>query len=124
MPTETRSVSSSKIDRKFINEFTAIVENNISNEQFSVDDICKAIGVSRVQLYRKVKALIGYNINDYILTVRLQKAKFHLANEDASISEVAFKVGFSSQAYFSTVFKSKFAVTPSEYREGKKRTKH
>ena len=124
LPTETRSVSSSKIDRKFINEFTAIVENNISNEQFSVDDICKAIGVSRVQLYRKVKALIGYNINDYILTVRLQKAKFHLANEDASISEVAFKVGFSSQAYFSTVFKSKFAVTPSEYREGKKRTKH
>jgi len=124
LPTETRSVSSSKIDRKFINEFTAIVENNISNEQFSVDDICKAIGVSRVQLYRKVKALIGYNINDYILTVRLQKAKFHLANEDASISEVAFKVGFSSQAYFSTVFKSKFSVTPSEYREGKKRTKH
>ena len=124
LPTETRSNSSSKIDRKFINEFTAIVENNISNEQFSIDDISKAIGVSRVQLYRKVKALIGYNINDYILTVRLQKAKFLLTNEDASISEVAFKVGFSTQAYFSTVFKSKFSVTPSEYREGKKRMKH
>jgi DNA-binding NtrC family response regulator len=75
LPAETRSNSSSKIDRRFINEFTAIVENNIANEDFSVDDICKAIGVSRVQLYRKVKALIGYNVNDYILTVRLTKSK-------------------------------------------------
>ncbi len=120
LPTEARSNSSNKIDRKFINEFTAIVENNLSNEDFSVEDICREIGISRVQLYRKVKALIGYNVNDYILTVRLQKAKFLLVNEDMAVSEVAFKVGFSSQAYFSTVFKSKFSVTPSEYREKKK----
>ncbi|GAC1586335.1 MAG: substrate-binding domain-containing protein [Chitinophagaceae bacterium] len=120
LPTEARSNSSNKIDRRFINEFTAIVENNLSNEDFSVEDICKEIGISRVQLYRKVKALIGYNVNDYILTVRLQKAKFLLVNEDLSVSEVAYKVGFSSQAYFSTVFKSKFSVTPSEYREKKK----
>ena len=120
LPTETRSNSSNKIDRKFINEFTAIVESNIANEDFSVDEICKQIGISRVQLYRKVKALIGYNVNDYILTVRLQKAKFLLSNEDLTISEIAFKVGFASQAYFSTVFKSKFSVTPSEYKEKKK----
>lgn len=120
LPTETRSNSSNKIDRKFINEFTAIVENNLSNEDFSVDAICREIGISRVQLYRKVKALIGYNVNDYILTVRLQKAKFLLANEELSISEIAYKVGFASQAYFSTVFKSKFSTTPSEYKEKKK----
>src|SRR5688572_20974997 len=122
LPTETRSNSSNKIDRKFITEFTAIVENNISNEEFSVDDICRKIGISRVQLYRKVKALIGYNVNDYILTVRLKKAKFLLTNEDLSISEVAFKVGFASQGYFSTVFKSKFGVTPSEFKDKKKET--
>ncbi|HEX9511722.1 MAG TPA: substrate-binding domain-containing protein [Puia sp.] len=120
LPTESRSNSSTKIDRKFINEFTAIVENNLSNENFSVEDIYKEIGISRIQLYRKVKALIGYNVNDYILTVRLQKAKFLLADMQLSISEVAFKVGFSTQAYFSTVFKSKFSLTPSEYREKKK----
>jgi YesN/AraC family two-component response regulator len=122
LPTETRSNSSNKIDRKFITEFTAIVENNISNEEFSVDDICRKIGISRVQLYRKVKALIGYNVNDYILTVRLKKAKFLLTNEDLSISEVAFKVGFASQGYFSTVFKSKFGITPSEFKDKKKET--
>lgn len=119
LPTETRSNSSSKIDRKFVNEFTAIIEDNISNEEFSVDQICKKIGVSRVQLYRKVKALIGYNVNDYILTVRMQKAKFLLSNEDLSISEIAFKVGFSSQAYFSTVFKTKFGISPTEFKSGK-----
>ncbi len=117
LPTETRSNSSNKIDRKFITEFTAIVENNISNEDFSVDDICRSIGISRVQLYRKVKALIGYNVNDYILTVRLKKAKFLLTNEGLSIADVAFKVGFASQAYFSTVFKSKFGVTPKAFKE-------
>ena len=82
-----------------------------------MDDICRSIGISRVQLYRKVKALIGYNVNDYILTVRLKKAKFLLTNEGISIADVAFKVGFSSQAYFSTVFKSKFGVTPKAFKE-------
>jgi signal transduction histidine kinase/DNA-binding response OmpR family regulator/cellobiose-specific phosphotransferase system component IIB len=120
LPSEARSNSSKKIDRKFINEFTSIVESNVPNESFSVEEICKEIGISRVQLYRKVKALLDYNVNDYILTVRMQKAKYLLANESMSIFEVACKVGFSSQAYFATVFKSKFSVTPTEYRESKK----
>ncbi|HEX5654534.1 MAG TPA: helix-turn-helix transcriptional regulator, partial [Chitinophagaceae bacterium] len=120
LPTESKTNSPNKIDRKFINEFTALVENNLSNEDFAVDDICKKIGISRVQLYRKVKALIGYNVNDYILNVRLHKAKFLLAKENLTISEVSFRVGFSSQGYFSTVFKSRFGVTPSEFKEKKK----
>ncbi|HMI63968.1 MAG TPA: helix-turn-helix domain-containing protein, partial [Puia sp.] len=120
LPTESRSNASTKVTRKFINEFIAIVENNIPNEDFSVEDICREIGISRVQLYRKVKALMGYNVNDYISTVRLQKAKFLLADLQYTISEVASRVGYSSQAYFSTVFKSKFSLTPSEYREKKR----
>jgi signal transduction histidine kinase/AraC-like DNA-binding protein/CheY-like chemotaxis protein len=120
LPNENlRVFSSKKIDRKFVSEFSAIVENNIANENFGVDDICKEIGISRVQLYRKVKAVLGLNVNDYILSVRMQKAKYLLLNEDLTISEISFKVGFSSQAYFSTVFKSKFGATPSEYKSGK-----
>ena len=117
LPSEIKATSAKKIDRKFINEFTAIVENNISNENFSVEDICREIGISRVQLYRKLKALLGYNVNDYILNVRLQKAKYLLLTNNTTISEVAFKVGFSSQAYFSTVFKSKFSITPTEFKD-------
>ena len=111
-----KNSSSKKIDRRFINEFSSIVESNIANENFSVNDICKELGISRVQLYRKVKAVLGYNVHDYILDVRMQKAKYLLLNEDLSISEISYKVGFSSQAYFATVFKSKFGCTPSEFK--------
>ena len=114
-----KNSSSKKIDRKFVNEFSSIVESNIANENFSVNDLCKELGISRVQLYRKVKAVLGYNVNDYILDVRMQKAKYLLLNEDLSISEISFKVGFSSQAYFATVFKSKFSVTPKAFKETK-----
>ncbi len=121
LPSESRSNTSNKLDRKFISEFTSIIESNLSNEDLSVDDIYKGLGISKIQLYRKTKALLGFNVNDYILSVRLQKAKYLLINEDLSISEIAYKVGFSSQAYFSTVFKSKFSVTPSEFKESSKR---
>ncbi|MCF8421997.1 MAG: substrate-binding domain-containing protein [Chitinophagaceae bacterium] len=121
LPSESRSNASNKLDRKFISEFTSIIESNLSNEDLSVDDIYKGLGISKIQLYRKTKALLGFNVNDYILSVRLQKAKYLLMNEDLTISEVAYKVGFSSQAYFSTVFKSKFSVTPSEFKESSKK---
>ncbi|MBD0377960.1 MAG: helix-turn-helix transcriptional regulator, partial [Flavisolibacter sp.] len=64
-----------------------------------------------------VKALLNMNAHDYILSTRLQKAKYLLQHEESTISEVAYKVGFSSPAYFSTVFKSKFGVTPKTFKE-------
>lgn len=73
----------------------------------------------KVQLYRKVKAVLEYNINEYILDVRMQNAKYLLLNEDLSIAEISYKVGFASQAYFTTVFKSKFGVTPKAFKENK-----
>jgi signal transduction histidine kinase/AraC-like DNA-binding protein len=117
LPVELKSHAPKKLDKKFINDFASIVESNISNDKFNIDEICKTIGVSRIQLYRKVKALLGCNVNDYILAVRLQKAKYLLNESGMSIAEIADKVGFSSAAYFSTVFKNKFVVTPSEFRD-------
>lgn len=116
LPSNLKTQTVGKIDRKFVNEFTAIVERNVANEAFTVEDICKDLGISRVQLYRKVKALMNVNVNDYILNARLQKAKYFLQHEDLSISEISYKVGFSSPAYFSTVFKSKFGVTPKGFK--------
>ena len=117
LPSNLKTQTLGKIDRKFISEFTALVESNLSNENFSIEDICKSIGISRVQLYRKVKALLNININDYILNTRLQKAKYLLQHEESTISEIAYEVGFSSPAYFSTVFKSKFGITPKAFKE-------
>lgn len=114
---EEKSQVSKKEDRKFVIDFTAIVENNISNEKFGVNDICDELGISRVQLYRKVKTVLNCSVNDYIVTTRLQKAKYYMQHENLSISEIAYKSGFSSAAYFSTVFKSKFGITPSTFKE-------
>jgi signal transduction histidine kinase/DNA-binding response OmpR family regulator len=115
---EEKSQVSKKEDRKFIIDFAAIVENNIGNEKFGVNDICNELGISRVQLYRKVKTVLNCSVNDYIIDTRLQKAKYYMQHENLSISEIAYKSGFSSAAYFSTVFKSKFGVTPSAFKEG------
>ena len=117
LPSGLKSQTAGKLDRKFVSEFTGIVEANIANDKFSVEDICRDLGISRVQLYRKVKALLNINVNDYILNMRLQKARYLLQHEDLSISEVSYKVGFSSPAYISTVFKSKFGVTPKAFKE-------
>jgi signal transduction histidine kinase/AraC-like DNA-binding protein/CheY-like chemotaxis protein len=107
---------SKNLDKKFLNDFAGIVEQNLANENFSVDEICKIIGVSRIQLYRKVKALLGCSISDYILNRRLKKAKYLLMNEGYPISEITYMVGFSTPNYFSTVFKAKYGCTPSEYK--------
>lgn len=108
---------SKSLDKKFINDFSGIVEQNLSNEHLNVDEIGRAIGVSRVQLYRKVKALLDCSVTDYILNRRLQKAKYLLLNERYSIAEITYMIGFASPNYFSTVFKSKYGMRPSEYKK-------
>jgi signal transduction histidine kinase/DNA-binding response OmpR family regulator len=116
---DEKSQVAKKIDRKFLAEFSAIVETNLANEKMNVDDIASQLGISRVQLYRKVKALLNCNVNDYIISTRLKKAKYYLQHEDLTMSEIAYKTGFSSAAYFSTVFKSKFGCSPTEYKNKK-----
>ena len=116
---DSSAANANKLDRKFINEFTSIVESNISNEHFNVEDLCRQMNISRVQLYRKIKALLDCNVNDYILNVRIQKSKYLLSQGEFSVSEIAYKVGFGSPAYFSTVFKNKIGVTPTEFKNRK-----
>ncbi|MGM9479459.1 substrate-binding domain-containing protein [Pedobacter sp. GSP4] len=117
--TTTKKTVASQLDKKFINDFSGIVEHNLSNEDFSVEDLCKAIGISRIQLYRKVKALLNCSISDYILNRRLKKAKYYLGNEDYTIAEVSYMVGISSATYFSTIFKAKYGITPSEFKKNR-----
>jgi AraC-like DNA-binding protein len=76
----------------------------------------KELGMSRVQIYRKVKSLLGHSVNDYIVSVRLKKAKHLLLNTDKAMAEIAAEVGFSSPTYFSTAFKSKFGFSPRDFK--------
>ncbi len=104
------------LDKKFVNDFQSLVEKNISNAEFNVNEIGRELGMSRVQVYRKVKALLGCSVNDYIGNVRLKKAKHLLLHTDKTISEISAEVGFSSPTYFSTTFKAKFHVSPKEFK--------
>lgn len=105
-----------QLDKKFINEFTAIVQRNLANPDLNANEIATNLGMSRVQVYRKVKALIGYSVNDYVINVRLKKAKHLLLHSDMNISQIAYEVGFSSPAYFSTAFKNHFNVSPTDFK--------
>jgi ABC-type sugar transport system substrate-binding protein/AraC-like DNA-binding protein/nitrogen-specific signal transduction histidine kinase len=103
-------------EQSFITKMNDIIKMNFENPKFSVEDLADKLGVSRVQLYRKVKAIIGINISDHINNVKLEKAAELLKSNDMNISEIAYSLGFSSPNYFSTAFKNKFGVSPKEYK--------
>jgi ABC-type sugar transport system substrate-binding protein/DNA-binding response OmpR family regulator/nitrogen-specific signal transduction histidine kinase len=100
----------------FVTKMNEIIKKNVENPKFSVEDLADKLGVSRVQLYRKVKAIIGINISDHINNVKLEKAAELLKTNQMNISEIAYSLGFSSPNYFSTAFKNKFGVSPKEYK--------
>jgi YesN/AraC family two-component response regulator len=109
----------SKIDKKFLNDFKTIVHAKLADSDLSVDYLSREIGLSRVQLYRKIKALLGCNVNDYIQTARLNKSCLLLQDPNATIADVAYQVGFSSATYFSTAFKAKYNISPTDYKNQK-----
>jgi len=103
-------------EQSFITKMNDIIKLNIEDPKFSVEDLADKLGVSRVQLYRKVKAIIGINISDHINNVKLEKAAELLKASQMNISEIAYSLGFSSPNYFSTAFKNKFGISPKEYK--------
>jgi len=115
--TRVHTIHTDKIERRFVNDFNAVVEEHLGNDQFCVEDICQQLSISKMQLYRKVKQLLDCNVNDYILEARVKKARYLLANSRQSVAEVAYACGFSSPAYFSTVFKTRNGQTPKAFRD-------
>ena len=94
-------------------------------DKISVKDICKAVGYSKSTVLSAFKKEFSTTVNSYLNTLRLERSKKMLENENTSINEVALSCGFSDQSYFSKVFSSAYGITPTEYREreGRKRKK-
>ncbi len=103
-------------DRRFLNNFSAIVESKLSDPRLSVDGIAGDLNLSRVQLYRKVKHLLDCSVNEYIIERRLKKAKSLIA-EGLTINEIYSSVGFSSASYFASAFKKKYGQSPSAFKK-------
>ena len=91
------------------------MEGHIADPDLKIDKVCLSVGLSRAQLYRKMKALTGYSMADLIKEVRLKRAQQLLQDKKFQISEVAYMVGFSDPEYFRKSFKSKFGYPPSAY---------
>ena len=101
-------------DKQFVKQLHNIIQKNLSDSDFGVEDIGKEIGLSRVQLYRKVKAMTGSSVVDLIRKARLAKARRLLESRSMSISEVAYEVGFSAPSYFTKCFKAEYGILPGE----------
>jgi signal transduction histidine kinase/ligand-binding sensor domain-containing protein/DNA-binding response OmpR family regulator len=104
------------IDEQFLAKAYHIVENNIQAENFTVDLFAREMAVSKSLLFKKLKALTGHSITDFINLYKLGKAaSMIVADPKVNISEIAFQTGFNDPKYFSRIFRKVFGVSPSDY---------
>ena len=102
------------MENHFLTKITGIIEENISNEQFGVSELAREAGMSRSNLLRKVKSLSGLSVSLFIRQVRLKKAMEMLKQESLNVSEVSYRVGFSSTSYFIKCFREHYGYPPGE----------
>ena len=112
-------LSISIVDSQFMEKLRRIAEQEIENEQFSIEDLARAMAMSRSQLHRKLSALTGQSAGEFLRNYRLDRAMELLRARAGNVSEIAWRVGFGNPKYFSTSFKERFGMSPSEVREEK-----
>ena len=97
-----------------MNKIMEIIEQHISDEEFSIEELGKETAMSRGQIYKKLKALTGKSPSLFLRSVRLAKAKKMIKDGKGVISEISYSVGFGSPAYFTKCFNEEFGYPPSE----------
>lgn len=104
-------------DKEFLDNLRTAIQENMSNPKLRVEDLSDKVGLSRVQMYRKIKAITGLSTVELLRTARLERSKVLLLTTDKTIAQVAFAVGFSTPSYFTTCFKQEYDMYPTDYRE-------
>ncbi len=112
---QPKDIAITPADEKFLTRAMDIIEKNLSDPDFSVEIFGEEIGMSRVQLYRKIKALTDQSVSDFVRTMRLKRAAKLLKMKSASVTEICYEVGFNNLSYFAKTFKDLFGVSPSDY---------
>lgn len=103
------------IDNEFIEKVTAVIEQNLDSDKIDVAFIAEKMNMSHSTLYRKIKALCGISVNEFIRKIRIGNAEKLLLTGKYSISEISYMVGINSITYFRQCFKDEFGLVPSEY---------
>ena len=106
------------MNEAFLNKVLAAVQDNLSDPEFDVERLGRAVGLSRSQLHRKLRALTNQPPTLMIRSIRLERAAELLRQRTGSVAEIAYIVGFSSQAYFAKCFREQFGCSPREYAQG------
>jgi DNA-binding response OmpR family regulator len=115
MTLQPTGIAVSEVDKKFIIELKQVMEKNIPDTEFNVDQLCRKLYMSHATLYRKIHALTGEAPSDFIRSYRLKRGAKLLKSGVGTVLEVALEVGFSSANYFTKCFKKKFHQLPTEY---------
>lgn len=105
------------LEHEFVKKVRMVIEDHLDDYKFNVEGLCREIGMSQAQLYRKLSALTGYSTNKFIRFIRLSHAQSMLMETDLPISTIAYDTGFNDPDYFSRIFKKEFGMTPSEFKE-------
>lgn len=108
-----------KSDHSFIHRVLCIIKENLSDENFFLIDLCRAVHLERTQVYRKVKAFTGKGPSELIREARLYKAKELLLQTNFSIAEIAFQTGFKESSHFTRSYRLYFGETPTEGRKAR-----
>jgi YesN/AraC family two-component response regulator len=112
---EYDSLSMDSANDNLLKKVTDYIKDHLEDCDLSVEDLSKEVGISRVHLNRKLKEIIGMSPSNLIKSIRLKQAAYLLVNNKVNISEVAYKVGFSSHSYFSYNFHDFFGMSPKEF---------
>ena len=116
------SITENKTDEVFLKKVNDIIEKNIDNSNFSVNDLASAVNMSRSVLYVKVKAVSGLTPNDFIRLIKLRKAAEYISKGEYKINEICYLVGFNSPSYFAKSFQLQFGVLPKDFNPKKIQT--
>ncbi len=117
MDVKPNEITISSLDEMLIKKAIQAVEDNMDNSEFTVEDLGRAVGLSRGHLYRKIMSITGSGPLEFIRILRLKRAKQYLEKSQMSVSEIAYLVGYNTPKNFSKCFKEEFHLTPSEYKE-------
>ena len=112
---EPKEVTLTSTDEVFLEKAIQLVESNMSNSDFSVEDFAYDMAVSRALLFTKIKAVTNLTPNNFIKTLRMKRAAQLLVQKKLNVAEVAYQVGFKDSRYFSKSFRKHFGKTPTEY---------
>ena len=120
MQAETKELPGSKVDQEFMDKVIRLVEENISDPEFSIDNLLEHFSFGRTVFYKKMKGVSGYSPKDFVRIIRMKKAGNLLLDSNITVAEVSFDVGYNDPEYFSKLFKKHFGETPSEYQKRQK----